>query len=169
MSVYPPFTRGSALPPAHLWPPTSFSCHPAGSRSCHTSARWRLDRHHSQRVPGPHAGGREREQALEKHWCAVQEKSLTRRHHLLLQPHPPSFPASLGTSTKIFQESVHVQLIIPCLSNAGEALVPSSTSALTLPGHGPLGPVPNSQPDSSARPWTYWVVPGHLQPCCPQI
>lgn len=65
--------------------------------------------------------GAEREQALEKHWSAVQETSLTKRHHLLLQPHPPLFPASLGTSTKVFQEPVHAQPIIPCLSNAGEA------------------------------------------------
>lgn len=86
------------------------------------------------------------------------------RHHLLLQPHPPSFPASLGTSTKIFQESVCAQLIIPCLSNAGEALVPSSTSALPLPA--PLGPDPNTQADSSARPQTYLVVP-RMSPTLP--
>lgn len=55
--------------------------------------------------------------------------------------------------------SVGAQPIIPSLSYAGEALAPSSTTALPLPGHGPLGPHPNPQTDSSARPWAYLVVP----------
>lgn len=68
----------------------------------------------------------------------------------------PDFQHHQEPPARIFQDA---QPISPCPSNAGEALVPSSTTALPLPGHGPVGPYPNLQADIPATHWTCLLVP----------
>lgn len=116
-----------------------------------------LEGHHSQRAPGPCAKGRKREKASEKHWSAVQcckrpplPEGITDSHNPIL----PCLQPHRGPSATSFQEPIHAQPASPCPSNTGGVLVPSSTTALPLPG-----PDPNPWTDLPARPWTCLVVP----------
>lgn len=68
----------------------------------------------------------------------------------------PHFQPHWGPPVTSLQESIHVQLISPCLSNAGGAPVPNSSTALSLPGLWSVDPVPN--------PWTDF--PADSGPAC---
>lgn len=97
---------------------------------------------------------------------AERENKSWRNTGQLCIPYQKASPALTTPSSLIFgltgglqQQAYRSPFMLSPSVPASAILVPNSTTALPLPGYGPVGPDPNPWTDFSARPWTCLMVP----------